>query len=206
MAVGPQLRALLHAVNALLRKRRYHAALAMLKGFRNGAVGWAGTHGSSLCFFSLQEKLRAILQATYTHSRNLACFVFTYKGLCALQAHVQGETYQVHSFLAAFVGGLLLFGGNNNINSQVKTLPRDRAQGLENLRWRSKKMSSLLPSTSEGLHPGVPTLTVSCVALQKLSVLVSVHTGSLPPVRSHHTFSSQNDVFGRPFLSVHHSF
>uniref|UniRef100_A0A7N5K7G6 Peroxisomal membrane protein 4 n=1 Tax=Ailuropoda melanoleuca TaxID=9646 RepID=A0A7N5K7G6_AILME len=38
MAVAPQLRALLHAVNALLRKRRYHAALAMLKGFRNGAV------------------------------------------------------------------------------------------------------------------------------------------------------------------------
>uniref|UniRef100_A0A7N5K400 Peroxisomal membrane protein 4 n=1 Tax=Ailuropoda melanoleuca TaxID=9646 RepID=A0A7N5K400_AILME len=105
MAVAPQLRALLHAVNALLRKRRYHAALAMLKGFRNGAV--------------LQEKLRAILQATYTHSRNLACFVFTYKGLCALQAHVQGETYQVHSFLAAFIGGLLVFGGNSNINSQI---------------------------------------------------------------------------------------
>ncbi|XP_045300823.1 peroxisomal membrane protein 4 isoform X5 [Leopardus geoffroyi] len=38
MAVPPQLRALLLAVNALLRKRRYHAALAMLKGFRNGAV------------------------------------------------------------------------------------------------------------------------------------------------------------------------
>ncbi|XP_025732317.1 peroxisomal membrane protein 4 isoform X2 [Callorhinus ursinus] len=38
MAVPPQLRALLHAVNELLRKRRYHAALAMLKGFRNGAV------------------------------------------------------------------------------------------------------------------------------------------------------------------------
>lgn len=93
--------------------------------------GWAGTHGSSLCFFSLQEKLRAILQATYTHSRNLACFVFTYKGLCALQAHVQGETYQVHSFLAAFIGGLLVFGGNSNINSQVKTLLQDRAQGSE---------------------------------------------------------------------------
>ncbi|XP_007073643.2 peroxisomal membrane protein 4 isoform X5 [Panthera tigris] len=38
MAVPPQLRALLLAVNALLRKRRYHAALAMVKGFRNGAV------------------------------------------------------------------------------------------------------------------------------------------------------------------------
>ncbi|XP_012610605.1 peroxisomal membrane protein 4 isoform X2 [Microcebus murinus] len=38
MAAPPQLRALLLAVNALLRKRRYHAALAMVKGFRNGAV------------------------------------------------------------------------------------------------------------------------------------------------------------------------
>uniref|UniRef100_A0A673VDJ0 Peroxisomal membrane protein 4 n=1 Tax=Suricata suricatta TaxID=37032 RepID=A0A673VDJ0_SURSU len=126
MAVPPQLRALLLAVNALLRKRRYHAALAMLKGFRNGAVYGAkirAPHALVMTFLfrsgSLQEKLRAILQATYTHSRNLACFVFTYKGLCALQARVQGETYQAHSFLAAFIGGLLLFGEHNNINSQI---------------------------------------------------------------------------------------
>ncbi|KAL2763819.1 peroxisomal membrane protein 4 isoform a [Daubentonia madagascariensis] len=105
MAAPRQLRALLLAVNALLRKRRYHAALAMVKGFRNGAV--------------LREKLRAILQATYTHSRNLACFVFTYKGLCALQSHVQGKTYQFHSFLAACIGGILVFGENNSINSQI---------------------------------------------------------------------------------------
>ena len=38
MVAPLQLRALLFAINALLRKRRYHAALAMLKGFRNGAV------------------------------------------------------------------------------------------------------------------------------------------------------------------------
>ncbi|KAF3824812.1 hypothetical protein GH733_010146, partial [Mirounga leonina] len=126
MAVPPQLLALLHAVNELLRKRRYHSALAMLKGFRNGAVYGAkirAPHALVMTFLfrsgSLQEKLRAILQATYTHSRNLAYFVFTYKGLCALQAHVQGKTYQVHSFLAAFIGGLLVFGENNNINSQI---------------------------------------------------------------------------------------
>uniref|UniRef100_A0A2I3GT53 Peroxisomal membrane protein 4 n=1 Tax=Nomascus leucogenys TaxID=61853 RepID=A0A2I3GT53_NOMLE len=41
MAAPPQLRALLVVVNALLRKRRYHAALAVLKGFRNGAVAVA---------------------------------------------------------------------------------------------------------------------------------------------------------------------
>ncbi|XP_060238999.1 peroxisomal membrane protein 4 isoform X2 [Meriones unguiculatus] len=71
---------------------------------------------------SLRQKLDAILKATYLHSRNLACFVFTYKSLCALQSHVQGETHQMHSFLAAFIGGILLFGENNNINSQMASL------------------------------------------------------------------------------------
>ena len=74
------------------------------------------------------------LQATYTHSWNLARFVLLYKGLCALQSHVQGETYQAHSFVSAFIGGLLVFGNNNNVNSQVgKVPPRmgagERAEG-----------------------------------------------------------------------------
>ncbi|KAM5305630.1 peroxisomal membrane protein 4 isoform 2-T4 [Glossophaga mutica] len=38
MAAPSHLQGLLLAVNTLLRKRRYHAALAVLKGFRNGAV------------------------------------------------------------------------------------------------------------------------------------------------------------------------
>ncbi|XP_004630879.1 peroxisomal membrane protein 4 [Octodon degus] len=126
MAAPPQLKALLLAVNALLRKRRYHAALAVLKGFRNGAVYGAkirAPHALVMTFLfrsgSLREKLRAILQATYTHSWNLARFVFAYKGLCALQAHLQGQTYQAHSFLAACLGGILIFRENNNINSQI---------------------------------------------------------------------------------------
>ncbi|XP_006881512.1 PREDICTED: peroxisomal membrane protein 4 [Elephantulus edwardii] len=126
MAAPPQLQALLLAVNTLLRKRRYHAALALVKGFRNGLVYGVkirAPHALVMTFLfrsgSLRDKLRAILQATYMHSRNLALFVFTYKGLCTLQSHVQGETYQVHSFLAAFIGGLLLFRDNNNINLQI---------------------------------------------------------------------------------------
>lgn len=74
---------------------------------------------SFLSFVSLKDKLKAILKATYTHSRNLACFVFTYKGLQALQQRIQGKSLQSQSFLAACIGGWLVFGDNNNINSQV---------------------------------------------------------------------------------------
>uniref|UniRef100_A0A8C1ZVR4 Wu:fe02h09 n=1 Tax=Cyprinus carpio TaxID=7962 RepID=A0A8C1ZVR4_CYPCA len=86
-------------------------ALAVVKGFRNGAVYGAKIRAPNALVMtflfrsgSLREK---IAQATYTHSRNLACFVLTYKGL------------QSHCFLAAYVGGWLVFGENNNINSQI---------------------------------------------------------------------------------------
>lgn len=100
-----------------------HVLLAQFRSVCSpGKAAW--TSGAcaheAFCLCSLQEKLQAVLKATYTHSWNLACFVFTYKSLCALQSHVQGETRQMHSFLAAFLGGLLVFGKNNNVNSQVQ--------------------------------------------------------------------------------------
>ncbi|XP_066090891.1 peroxisomal membrane protein 4 isoform X2 [Saccopteryx bilineata] len=154
MAAPPQLRGLLLAVNALLRKRRYHAALAVLKGFRNGAVYGAkirAPHALVMTFLfrsgSLREKLRAILQATYTHSSNLACFVFTYKGLCALQSYVQGESHQMHSFLAACIGGWLVFRDNNNINSQLET-------------GRDSQTDSRMRPT--GIHPARPPGATLC--------------------------------------------
>ncbi|ETE67221.1 Peroxisomal membrane protein 4 [Ophiophagus hannah] len=99
------LKTLLYTVNSLLQQRKYHTMLAILKGFRNGAV--------------LKEKLKVIFQATYTHSRSLAYFVFTYKGLMAIQSRMQGKKVPLHCFIAAFIGGWLMFGENNNINSQV---------------------------------------------------------------------------------------
>ncbi|NXL27259.1 PXMP4 protein, partial [Glaucidium brasilianum] len=120
------LRALLRAVNALLQQRRYHAALAVLKGFRNGAVYGAkvrAPHALVMTFLfksgSLREKLKSIAQATYTHSRNLAYFVFTYKGLMALQSQLQGKKIPFHSFFAACIGGWLVFSENNPINNQI---------------------------------------------------------------------------------------
>ncbi|XP_061231588.1 peroxisomal membrane protein 4 [Neopsephotus bourkii] len=123
---GDRLRALLRAASALLQQRRYRAALAVIKGFRNGAVYGAkvrAPHALVMTFLfksgSLREKLKAIAQATYTHSRNLAYFVFTYKGLMALQSRLQGKKIPFHSFFAACIGGWLVFGDNNPINSQI---------------------------------------------------------------------------------------
>nr|XP_054500663.1 peroxisomal membrane protein 4 isoform X8 [Agelaius phoeniceus] len=123
---GDSLRALLRAANALLQQRRYHAALAVIKGFRNGAVYGAkirAPHALVMTFLfksgSFREKLKSIAQATYAHSRNLAYFVFTYKGLLAAQSRLQGKKIPFHSFLAACIGGWLVFGDNNPINSQL---------------------------------------------------------------------------------------
>uniref|UniRef100_A0A6B2F8F6 Peroxisomal membrane protein 4 n=1 Tax=Bothriechis nigroviridis TaxID=88079 RepID=A0A6B2F8F6_BOTNI len=120
------LKTLLYTVNSLLQQRRYQTTLALLKGFRNGAVYGVkirAPHALVMTFLfksgSLKEKLKAILQATYLHSRTLACFVFTYKGLMAMQSRMQGKKVPFQSFLAAFIGGWLLFGENNNINSQI---------------------------------------------------------------------------------------
>ncbi|XP_058032810.1 peroxisomal membrane protein 4 [Ahaetulla prasina] len=120
------LKTLLYTINSLLQQRRYQTTLAVLKGFRNGAVYGAkvrAPHALVMTFLfksgSLKEKLKAILQATYTHSRNLAYFVFTYKGLMAMQSRMQGKKVPFQSFLAAFIGGWLVFGENNNINSQI---------------------------------------------------------------------------------------
>ena len=107
-----------------LRKKQWcSGALTIFFCFYSYGAKIRAPHALVMTFLfrsgSLREKLRAILQATYTHSWNLARFVFLYKGLCALQSHVQGETYQAHSFVSAFIGGLLVFGNNSNVNSQI---------------------------------------------------------------------------------------
>ncbi|XP_062975991.1 peroxisomal membrane protein 4-like [Elgaria multicarinata webbii] len=126
MAAEATLRTWLDAVNSLLQQRRYHAALALVKGFRNGVVYGAkirAPHAFLMAFLigrgSFRKKLKGILWATYIHARNLACFVFTYKGLMALQKQLQGKEIPLHSFLAGCVGGYLWFGENHSINSQI---------------------------------------------------------------------------------------
>ena len=70
-------------------------------------------------FLRLLGKLRAIFEATYTHAKNLAFFVFTYKALTGVLRELESQQKQYHSFIAALIGGYLVFGKNNKINEQV---------------------------------------------------------------------------------------
>ena len=82
------------------------------------------------CYFRLQEKIKMILQATYQHGRNLACFTFLYKVINAILAKSSGQLTSVrggrktpwHVILAASTAGYFVFGTNNPINTQVSTV------------------------------------------------------------------------------------
>uniref|UniRef100_A0A4W5RPB8 Peroxisomal membrane protein 4 n=1 Tax=Hucho hucho TaxID=62062 RepID=A0A4W5RPB8_9TELE len=136
---GPDLvKTVVYTINNLLQQEKYKAALAVVKGFRNGAVYGAkirAPHALVMTFLfrsgSLKDKLRAIVKATYQHSRNLAYFVFTYKGLQSLQERIQGKSLQSQSFFAACLGGWLVFGENNNINSQSQASLRAKCPLLK---------------------------------------------------------------------------
>ncbi|XP_032897708.1 peroxisomal membrane protein 4 [Amblyraja radiata] len=150
------------ALNLLLRQRRLHGALAAVKGFRNGVVYGAkirAPHALVMTLLykkgSLQDKLKAIALATYTHSRNLSLFVVTYKCLLGAQRWWQGKEGQLHSFLAACVGGWLVFGDNNHINSQINMYLLSRVLfGLSRLAVEK----GYLPATKRDPFPLFATL------------------------------------------------
>lgn len=73
----------------------------------------------NLLFFSLKDKIKAIVEATYTHSRNLALFVFAFKGLTSTLSWGESKSHQLHAFLSAFCAGFVIFGKYNKVNEQV---------------------------------------------------------------------------------------
>ncbi|XP_064635305.1 peroxisomal membrane protein 4-like [Lineus longissimus] len=114
------------AINGLLKNEQYRPFLSLLKGFRNGAVYGAkvrAPHAFVMTFLfrsgSFQQKFKSIAEATFTHSKNLASFVFTYKTLSLLMQWLQREKSQIHAFIAAFIGGWLVFGQYNKVNEQI---------------------------------------------------------------------------------------
>ncbi|CAD5120737.1 DgyrCDS9296 [Dimorphilus gyrociliatus] len=117
---------LIQIINQILSSGQYKSVLAPLKGLRNGAVYGAkirAPHALVMTFLfkggPLMNQLKGILEATFTHSKNLASFVFIYKSISSVLEKLQGDRYQFHSFVAAFIGGYIVFGRYNKINEQI---------------------------------------------------------------------------------------
>lgn len=85
-------------------KIRFPHALVMTFLFRSG---------------TLREKFYWIFRAAFMHSRNLAAFVFIYKTLTTLLLVAERKRGLAHPFIAAFIGGYIVFGEHDKINEQV---------------------------------------------------------------------------------------
>ena len=70
-----------------------------------------------LCSF--REKFEFIVRATFQHARNLALLTTVYKTMLFVMRKLWGRGHPAHNFVAAFVGGYLVFGENNKVNMQV---------------------------------------------------------------------------------------
>jgi len=98
----------------------------VLRGIRNGAIYGVkirAPHAFVMTMLfrsgSWKSKLLEILTATYTHSKNLAMFVGIYKALVCLLRHLRQEESGINAFLAGCIGGVLIFGDYNPVNSQI---------------------------------------------------------------------------------------
>jgi len=118
--------AIVQSASSFLTSGQYHTVLAIIKGFRNGAVYGAKIrfpHALVMTFLfrseGFKEKIRSILKATFDHAFNLSRFVFIYKSLMATQQYLQGKEESHHAFVSGIVGGYIIFGDNNNINNQI---------------------------------------------------------------------------------------
>ncbi|XP_067655128.1 peroxisomal membrane protein 4-like [Haliotis asinina] len=116
----------MESINRLLASGQYKPLLALLKGFRNGVVYGAKVrfpHALVMTFLfkggRLYDQFRSILEATYTHSRNLGLFVLGYKTLTTGMKWVETQKSQHHSFISAFIIGYLVFGRYNKVNEQI---------------------------------------------------------------------------------------
>lgn len=113
-------------LNSLVNDPKYKTVLTLVKGIRNGIVYGAKIRAPHALVMTLlfrsgafREKIEVILRATYTHSKNLARFVFIYKLLTLLFKSIKNEVKQHHSLIAAFIGGYYVFGERNNVNEQI---------------------------------------------------------------------------------------
>lgn len=62
----------------------------------------------------------SILDLTFQHARNLACFVTLYKSCLLLQKYIKGKEHNADAFVAGVIGGYIVFGKDTPVNNQVE--------------------------------------------------------------------------------------
>jgi len=100
--------------------------IAIVRGFRNGVVyGFKIRlpHAFVMTMLfrsgSLHDKFRAIARATYNHSKNLGVYVAVFKIVRLLMRLLRAKEDHFNTVVGGLVGGALVFGHNDPINSQI---------------------------------------------------------------------------------------
>lgn len=113
-------------ITEFILKKNNHHLLSLIKGIRNGIVYGVKIRFPHALVMTLlfrggswKDKAYGIYNATHIHATNLAKFVFLYKSLTKLLAHIFKGNSQWHSFVAAFIGGYIVFGQFNKVNEQI---------------------------------------------------------------------------------------
>lgn len=102
-------------------------ALSVAMGFKHGVVYGAkvrAPHALVMTFLfrsgTLTSKLRAVVKATYTHSKNLGTFVALYKAACAVLRRARGgKDDGLTSFVAGAAAAFIVWGDESPVNSQI---------------------------------------------------------------------------------------
>lgn len=143
--IGENIVALKNLANEFIASGKYHEALTILKGFRNGAVYGAKIrfpHALVMTFLfrtgTFEDKMRQVLKATYQHSRNLACFVTVFKTSMLLLNKLKGKEHNIDAFICGALGGYIVFNEDNNVNNQIILYLFSRVSiGFVKLLWQN---------------------------------------------------------------------
>ncbi|GAB1609109.1 peroxisomal membrane protein 4-like [Argonauta hians] len=113
-------------INAILSNEKYKPFLSLIKSFRNGVIYGCKVrfpHSLVMTFLwktgPLSEKIRGILEATYTHGKNLALYNVIHKSIMYVLEWFSKKRRPSHLFAAGVVAGYFVFGNYNKVNEQI---------------------------------------------------------------------------------------
>lgn len=140
---------------------RSSCLLAVLRGARNGFYYGArvrAPHALVMTFLfrqgSFKDKISDVVHMTLEHARNLATYVACFKAiLCVLRQLTRSNDRWVH-FVSGVVGGVIVFGKDTPVNSQVNMYVLSRiVVGMG--KWLAKKGYVPAPLWSYQLFAGM---------------------------------------------------